>query len=126
MRRRLVVLALVAASLATAGSTLAGRSSPTIAKRPSSVAHLSTPSKVHRPESPSRSTGLPTTAKTATTAQKHAFRPPKVHRRTSRSRDPGRLPFTGSHLAAFTSLGIALIAAGLLLRLAASPVARRA
>jgi hypothetical protein len=42
-----------------------------------------------------------------------------IHQRLSPSRDPGKLPFTGSHLAAFTSLGIALIAAGLLLRLTA-------
>lgn len=72
MRRRLVVLALVA-SLGGAGSALAANSTPT--------------------------------AQRQVVGQRQSSLPPRG------------LPFTGSHLAVITSLGIALIAGGFLLRL---------
>jgi len=52
--------------------------------------------------------------------QVNVFKPPRMHPRplTPRPVPPrGTLPFTGSDLATFTSLGIALMAGGFLLRL---------
>ena len=55
--------------------------------------------------------------------QLNVFKPPRMHARPLTPRTPrpvpprGTLPFTGSDLATFTSLGIALMAGGFLLRL---------
>ena len=55
--------------------------------------------------------------------QVNVFKPPRMHPRPLTPRTPrpvpphGTLPFTGSDLATFTSLGIALMAGGFLLRL---------
>ena len=55
--------------------------------------------------------------------QLNVFKPPRMHPRPLAPRTPrpvpprGTLPFTGSDLATFTSLGIALMAGGFLLRL---------
>ena|SRR5437588_566465 len=50
--------------------------------------------------------------------QVNVFKPPRLHPRPPQPVPPhGMLPFTGSDLATFTSLGIALMAGGFLLRL---------
>jgi hypothetical protein len=93
MRRNILALALVTASLGVVGSTLAGNWSS------ATKAPVAAPAKSREPRM---------------TAKKDVFRPP---RREPAARAPRHLPATGFDLQAAVSLGIALVAGGSLLRL---------
>ena len=93
MRRNIVALALVTASLGVVGSTLAGSWSS------ATEAPAAAPARIREPRMP---------------VKKEVFRPPK---REPAARAPRHLPATGFDLQAAVSLGIALVAGGSLLRL---------